>query len=67
MSPNRLELNIDYADVLGDGKLAAAHHADLAGSELCDKRRAWDLLAISSALRDRHHYRAIAAVVATRD
>jgi hypothetical protein len=64
---NRLELNIDYADVLRDGKLAAAHHADAAGSELCDKHRAWDLLAISSALRDRHHYRAIAAVVATCD
>jgi len=61
---NQLELNIDYADELGDGELAAAHHADRAGSKLCDKHRVWDLLAISSALRDRYHYSAIAAVVA---
>jgi len=62
---NRLELNVDYAEVLSDSKPVAAHHADTAGAEICDRGGAWDLLAISSALRDRHYFRAVVATAAT--
>ncbi len=61
---NGLELNVDYAAKLPGGQPPAAHHSDEAGSTLCAAGRAWDLLAIGAALRDRYFVRAITAVIA---
>jgi hypothetical protein len=60
---NRLDPNVDFAENLGEGQAVAPHHADAAGTDLCESGRAWDLLAISSALRDRHFYCSLEAMV----
>lgn len=59
---NRLDPNVDFAGTLGDEDGIAPHHADAAGRELCKEGRAWELLATSSALRDRHFYCALEAM-----
>jgi len=59
---NRLDPNVDFAEALDDAAVAAPHHADAAGKDLAEADRLWDLLAISSALRDRHFYRALAGM-----
>lgn len=56
---NRLDPNVDFAESIEEPGLVAPHHGDDAGRELCASGRAWDLLAISSALRDRHFYCAL--------
>lgn len=53
---NRLDPNVDFAESLDSVLPIAPHHADTAGRELCEAGRAWDLLAVSSAVRDRHFY-----------
>ena len=55
---NRLDPNVDFASDSEDVPLAP-HHTDTAGTKMCDEGRAWDLLAISSALRDRHFFSAL--------
>ncbi len=55
---NRLDPHVDFAAELEDGSLTAPHHVDVAGQELRESGRSWDLLAISAALRDRHFYAA---------
>lgn len=52
---NQLDPNVDFAPSADESPLAP-HHADPAGQRLCAEGRAWDLFAISSALRDRHFY-----------
>jgi hypothetical protein len=37
------------------------HHSDPGGDAMCAEGAAWDLLAVSSALRDRHFYCAFAS------
>lgn len=59
---NRLDPNVDFAEAFDDAAAIAPHHTDAAGKDLADAGRSWDLLAISSALRDRHFYRALAAI-----
>lgn len=59
---NRLDPNVDFASELEDGRTAAPHHLDVAGRELCDRGREWDLLAISAALRDRYFFQALASL-----
>jgi hypothetical protein len=58
---NRWELNPDYPDQLPhDGNLDIPHHRESATPRgLVREGRAWDLLAVSSALRDRHFLDAI--------
>lgn len=56
---NRLDPNVDFAESLEVGEPIAPHHADSGGTKLCEEGRAWDLLAISSAVRDRHFYCAL--------
>lgn len=51
---NRVDPQVDFAEHLGASDPVAPHHRDIAGSALLTAGRAWDLLAISSALRDRH-------------
>ncbi len=55
---NRLDPNVDFAEGL-EGSTIAPHHTDSSGKQLCVEGRAWDLLAISSALRDRYFYCAL--------
>lgn len=55
---NRLDPNVDFAPDLTDNPVAP-HHVDEAGRDLCSDGRSWNLLAISSALRDRTFYRAL--------
>ena len=57
---NRLDPNVDFSPSLED-RPVAPHHADASGQGLCTQGRAWDLLAISSALRDRHFFCALTA------
>lgn len=52
---NRIDPHVDFAEQLGASDLVASHHRDPAGSALLSAGRAWDLLAILSALRDRHY------------
>jgi hypothetical protein len=59
---NSLDPNVDFAENLEEALPIAPHHADAAGKDLCEAGRAWDLLAISSALRDRHFYCALEAM-----
>lgn len=59
---NRLDPNVDFAENLDAELPIAPHHADAAGQELCEAGRAWDLLAVSSAVRDRHFYCAVEAM-----
>jgi hypothetical protein len=59
---NRLDPNVDFAEALADAAVIAPHHADSTGKGFVDADRSWDLLAISSALRDRHFYRALVAL-----
>lgn len=60
---NRLDPSVDFAEALPDDPdQAAPHHADAAGRELSDAGRAWDLLAVSSALRDRWFWPALRAL-----
>lgn len=55
---NRWDHNPDYADELGDNPVAP--HLDIAGvAPGLSQRDAWDLLAVSAALRDRHFTDAI--------
>lgn len=55
---NRWDYNPDYADELGEHP--AAPHLDVADRVAgLNRRDAWDLLAVSSALRDRHFPEAI--------
>jgi hypothetical protein len=61
---NRLDPNVDFAPSLEDQPVAP-HHADTSGQGLCGQGRAWDLLAISSALRDRSFFCALTATAAT--
>lgn len=56
---NRLDPYVDFAEGLDISEEVAPHHRDTAGSQLCRHGRAWDLLAISAALRDRHFLEAI--------
>jgi hypothetical protein len=62
---NRIDPNVSYAEVLGPETAGARHHDDVAGKEICEAGDAWDLLAVSSALRDRHFYRALSATLST--
>lgn len=60
---NRLDPSVDFSESLPDDPdQAAPHHADTAGRELVRAGRAWDLLAVSSALRDRWFWKALRAV-----
>lgn len=61
---NRWEHNPDYPDELPrNGRLGPPHHNELdAPRHLVREGRAWDLLAVSSSLRDRHFVDAIEAV-----
>jgi hypothetical protein len=61
---NRWEHNPDYPDELPrEGRLGPPHHKELDNPRaLVRKNRAWDLLAISASLRDRHFVDAIEAV-----
>ncbi|MES1169350.1 MAG: hypothetical protein ABUL47_01535, partial [Leifsonia sp.] len=59
---NRLDPNVDFAESLDAELPIAPHHADAAGRELCEAGRAWDLLAVSSVVRDRHFYCAFEAM-----
>jgi hypothetical protein len=52
---NRLDPNVDFAPDLTDDAVAP-HHLDKAGRDLCSDGGSWNLLAISSALRDRTFY-----------
>jgi hypothetical protein len=61
---NRLDPNVDFAEGLDEEEPIAPHHADSAGIRLCEEGRAWELLAVSSAVRDRHFYCALKAHVA---
>ncbi len=56
---NRLDPHVDFAEELGGADPVAPHHRDAAGRTLTEGGRTWDLLAISSALRDRHFVRAL--------
>jgi hypothetical protein len=56
---NRLDPNVDFAESLEAPTPIAPHHEDPAGRDLCEAGRAWDLLAASSAIRDRHFYCAL--------
>lgn len=56
---NRLDPHVDFADELVADSPAAPHHSDSSGQRLCDAGRPWDLLAVSSATRDRHFFRAL--------
>jgi hypothetical protein len=62
-SANRFDPNVDYAEAISPeiSFSPAPHYADSSGRELCDAGRWWDLLAVSSALRDRHFVEAIRA------
>jgi hypothetical protein len=57
---NRLDPNVDFAPDLSE-KPVAPHHVDQAGRDLCSGGQTWNLLAISSALRDRFFYCALDA------
>lgn len=62
---NRLDPGVDFAENLPENPdEAAPHHRDAAGGELTDAGRAWDLLAASSALRDRWFWPALRALSA---
>jgi len=61
---NGLDPNVDFAEGLDEEEPIAPHHADSAGIRLCEEGRAWELLAVSSAVRDRHFYCALKAHVA---
>lgn len=56
---NRLDPHVDFAEELPSADPVAPHHRDAAGRTLAEGGRTWDLLAISSALRDRHFVRAL--------
>lgn len=58
---NRLDPNVDFSSSLEDQPVAP-HHTDESGLGLCGQGRAWDLLAISSALRDRSFFCALTAM-----
>jgi len=57
---NHLEINPDYAEQLPPGDEPAAPHHVPSPRHLLELGRPWDLLAVSSALRDRHFFEAIA-------
>ena len=59
--------NVDFAESLGEEEPIAPHHLDPAGTKLCEEGRAWELLAVSSAVRDRHFYCALKALVVGAD
>jgi len=61
---NRWELNPEYPDALPrDRLLRIPHHREASSPrQLVRNGRAWDLLAISAALRDRHFLDAIGAI-----
>lgn len=60
---NRLDPSADFAEELPeDPDEAAPHHADPTGRELSEAGRAWDLLAVSSALRERWFWSALRAL-----
>jgi hypothetical protein len=63
---NRLDPHVDFAEELDDNEEAAPHHRDVAGRQLCEQGRAWDLLAVSAALRDRHFLGAIRSLASHR-
>ncbi len=56
---NRLDPHVDFAEELAGTDPVAPHHRDAAGRTLTEGGRTWDLLAISTALRDRHFVRAL--------
>jgi len=59
---NRLDASVDFSpDLPDDPDQAAPHHGAAAGRELVEAGRAWDLLAVSSAL-DRWFSPALRAV-----
>lgn len=58
---NQLDPNVDFAPSPDESPLAP-HHTDPAGQRLCAEGRVWDLLAISSALRDRYFYCSLLSV-----
>lgn len=60
---NRLDPHVDFAEVLEGQNEVAPHHRDVAGRQLCEHGRAWDLLAISAALRDRYFCCALGSLV----
>ncbi|WP_022929175.1 restriction endonuclease [Patulibacter americanus] len=63
---NRVDPNVPYSESCEPGAAAAPHHVDPVGEDLCESGDAWDLLAVSSALRDRHFYRALPAVAGSQ-
>ncbi len=56
---NSLDPNVDYSEQLVDSDVIAPHHKDQAGIAVCANGHAWDLLACSSALRDRYFFPAL--------
>jgi hypothetical protein len=60
---NLIDPNVDFAEEIDGDKETAPHHLDASGQRLCESGRVWDLLAISSALRDRYYYRALDLLV----
>ncbi len=55
---NSLDPSVDFAWTLEEDPPLAPHHTDEAGSDLCEAGMDWELMAISSAMRDRHFVRA---------
>jgi len=61
---NKIDPNVDFAEDLTRDPPIAPHHLDSAGRELCDATTWWNLLAVSSALRDRHYFCALEFAIA---
>jgi len=62
---NRLEINPDYSEHIPSDHAPAAPHHSVAPRHLLEIERPWDLLAVSSALRDRHFFEAISHFAST--
>jgi hypothetical protein len=58
---NRIDPNADFVEQLAAGHPVAPHHSDGAGTQAIEAGRAWDMIAIGSALRDRYFVGALAA------
>lgn len=61
-SSHRVDPNVDFARSLSERDVIAPHHTDVNGIATNGAGGAWTLLAVSSALRDRHFYSALVAL-----
>jgi hypothetical protein len=64
---NRLDPHVDFSEEFDASKEVAPHHRDAGGEQLCEQGRAWDLLAISAALRDRYFLGGIRSLATMHD